>query len=84
VFPAQPHSLAGIFGPLLIEGDSTAPRELHQGVHLPTEVDIALPTPPAAQSDATKHDTLNVFADGVVADQTGHLGAIGPDGSGTR
>src|SRR5204862_7524855 len=54
VFPAQPHKTSSIYGPLLIEGNSTAPRALVQGVHLPTETEVALPTPPAAQSDATK------------------------------
>ena len=76
VFPAQPHVTSTIYGPLLIEGNSTAPRALVQGVRLPTETDVALPTPPAAESDATKHDTLNVFDDGYAAGATGHMGSI--------
>ena len=47
-----------------------------QGVHLPTEVDTSLPTPPTANTDATKVDTLNVFDDGNNAGDTGHLGSI--------
>ena len=79
VFPAQPHTTAGIYGPVFIEGNSTAPRALVQGVRLPSETDvplaIAFPPPPGA-SDATKLDTLNVFDDGNVSGDTGHMGAI--------
>jgi len=78
-FPAQQHYAGNVYGPLVIEGLSIAPRPLVPGVHLPTEVDVALPTPPGAQSDANKVDTLNVFDDGYPAGNTGHLGSISSD-----
>ena len=76
VFGAQPHLTAGLEGPLFIEGIDTAPRPLVPGVALPSEIDPALNAfnPPA--DNTYKLDTLNVFDDGQVAAQTGHLGSI--------
>ena len=76
VFTAQPHVTSGIAGPLFIEGNETAPRALVQGVALPTEVNPALNTYTPHADAQYKLDTLNVFDDGAVANQTGHLGSI--------
>ncbi|MGH2859326.1 MAG: hypothetical protein ACRDMJ_17785, partial [Solirubrobacteraceae bacterium] len=76
VFPAEPQTTSGIYGPLVIEGDETTPRSLVAAVILPSEIDAPLPPPPPAQSDSSKVDTLNVFDDGSAAPYDGHLGAI--------
>ena len=75
-FPAQAHEVSGIYGPLIIEGQSTANRPIIEAVELPTEVDGPLPTPPGSTDTGTPLNTLNVFNDGDPADETGHLGAI--------
>ncbi|MGH2928355.1 MAG: hypothetical protein ACRDL8_09145, partial [Solirubrobacteraceae bacterium] len=76
VFPAQPQTTSGIYGPLVIEGGEVTPRSLVAAVILPSEIDAPLPPPPPAQSDTGKVDTLNVFDDGSAAPYDGHLGAI--------
>ena len=76
VFPAQPHVVAAIYGPLIIDGNETTPRTLVEAVMLPSEIDTPLPAPPPSQSDTNKVDTLNVFDDGSAPGYTGHLGAI--------
>jgi hypothetical protein len=76
VFPAQPHVTTGIYGPLFIEGGEVSPRELVIGIRLPTEIDVALPNVASQQSNAPTLNTLNVFNDGSVSADTGHLGAI--------
>ena len=49
-----------------------------QGVALPSEINPALNTYTPHADAPYKLDTLNVFDDGAVADQTGHLGSISP------
>jgi Ca2+-binding RTX toxin-like protein len=77
-FPAQPHTLDQIQGPVLIEGNEIEDRALVPGVRLPTETDVPLPVPTEVNDLATATDTLNVYDDGSVSPETGTLGAV-PD-----
>ena len=68
----------GIFGPLIIEGNSTAPRALVQGVQLPTRDRRrrcrSLASPPTQRRDQDRH-AERLRRRQPVGD-TGHLGAI--------
>ena len=75
-FPAQPHALSPIRGPLIIEGSviEGKDRALRQAVILPTETDAPLPVLNIDTDESQQTDTLNVFNDGSVSDDDGHHG----------
>ncbi len=75
-FDAQPHTVAQLFGPLVLEGGKIAERPVTPGVKLPTETDIPLPLIVVAVNEEEQTDTLNVFNDGSVADDAGSLDLI--------
>ena len=71
VFPAQPHVVQNIFGPLVIEGGQIEDRALRQGIRLPTETDVPLPVLDIHVDETQTNDTLNVFNDGSVSAMPG-------------
>ncbi len=74
-FPAQPHLLNEIRGPLIIEG-STIPakdRTLSDVVMLPTELDGERPIVTVTADEDLNNDVLNVFADGSLSNDVGAL-----------
>gem|GEM_PF-4232680 len=75
-FPAQPHVVQNIFGPLVIEGGKIEDRTLRPGAKLPTETDVPLPVLTINVDESLQTDTLNVFNDGSVSADTGTLGPI--------
>jgi Ca2+-binding RTX toxin-like protein len=76
VFPAQPHTLNQMFGPIIIEGEQIIDRSLKPGVKLPTELDVPLPVPPPVFDLGQATDTLNIFNDGSVSNDTGVMGPL--------
>jgi Ca2+-binding RTX toxin-like protein len=48
-------------------------RSVHQGIGLPTELDVPLPVLVVASDPTQETDTLNVFSDGSIANDTGLL-----------
>jgi Ca2+-binding RTX toxin-like protein len=76
VFPAQPHTLSGIQGPLIIEGDQipNKDRSLRKPVELPTEIDTAPPAVVHPDHPELQTNTLNIFDDGSKANDTGVMG----------
>ena len=79
LFPAQPHVVQNIFGPLIVEGGQIEDRSLKQGVRLPTETDAPLPVLTIHVDETQTTDTLNIFNDGSVSADTGHLGLVTTD-----
>ncbi|MDX6411835.1 MAG: hypothetical protein QOE91_1351, partial [Gaiellaceae bacterium] len=79
VFPAQPHVVQNIFGPLIVEGGQIEDRALRQGIRLPTETDAPLPVLEIHVDETVTNDTLNVFNDGSVSADTGRLGLVTSD-----
>ncbi|MCW2999090.1 MAG: type secretion target repeat protein, partial [Solirubrobacterales bacterium] len=75
-FPAQPHVVADLAGPLVVEGGKIIDRPVINGVKLPSETDIDLPIVFVPVDESTQTDTLNVFNDGSVSDDTGSMGTI--------
>ena len=73
--PLQPHTLTNIRGKLIIEGGvpEGKSRELSAGITLPTETDGDLPVVDSVLDESQQTDTLNVFNDGSVQDDTGLL-----------
>ena len=78
VFPAQPHLLSSIQGPLIIEGDKipNKDRSIRPAIMLPTEVDVSLPVILHPDNPATQTNTLNVFNDGSTQNDIGTLGTL--------
>jgi Ca2+-binding RTX toxin-like protein len=75
-FSAQPHVMANVFGPLIIEGSQTKERTITPGVRLPTETDVSLPVLSISVDETQMTDTLNIFNDGSLANDTGGHGFI--------
>lgn len=71
----QPHTLSDIRGKLIIEGGTPdgKKRELTQGVMLPTETDGPLPLVNIELNEDEQTDTLNVFNDGSIQNDSGIL-----------
>ncbi|WP_261842146.1 LEPR-XLL domain-containing protein [Aliamphritea ceti] len=75
--PLQPHTLTDIRGKLIIEGgvpDGKA-RDLSKAVMLPTETDGELSIVNISLDETQQTDTLNVFNDGSIQNDTGVLTA---------
>ncbi|MBX2867971.1 MAG: hypothetical protein KTR18_04825 [Acidiferrobacterales bacterium] len=74
-FPAQPHLLQEVRGPLIIEGGTipTKDRSLTDVVMLPTELDGMRPVVTVDTDETLQNDVLNVFNDGSMIDQSGAL-----------
>ena len=85
VFPAQPHNTSQIAGPLIVEG-SLIPgkdRSIKPAVMLTSETDIPLPVLEIETDETEQIDTLNVYNDGSIANDTGThrlAGAIAQSG----
>ena len=75
--PLQPHTLTDIRGKLVIEGGvpDGKSRELSVAVMLPTETDGELPIVNISLDENQQTDTLNVFNDGSIQNDTGELTA---------
>ena len=74
VFPAQPHNSSQIAGPLIVEGSliEHKDRTLTTAVKLTNETDVALPPLEIAEDDDNAQiDTLNVYNDGSITNDTG-------------
>jgi Ca2+-binding RTX toxin-like protein len=70
-FPVSPHTLARLFGPLVVEGGDIVPRPLQTGVRLPTETDLEeLHDAIVHVDESLKTDTLNIYNDGTVSSGT--------------
>ena len=71
-FAAQPHLLTKIGGPLYLEGSTipTKDRTLTTQIFLPTESDTTRPSITVDVNEDEQTDTLNVFNDGSVEDNT--------------
>ncbi|MHB1562374.1 MAG: beta strand repeat-containing protein, partial [Isosphaeraceae bacterium] len=76
LYPAQPHMLSNIAGPLLAEGIAVTSRSFGPAVMLPSEIAVPLPAAPTGNDTGPPLNTLNVFNDGDPANQTGQLGAV--------
>ncbi len=80
VFPNQPHMTDSIYGPLIIDGSTTAARPLVEGVGLPGELDAPLPPPPAptltGPAGTARMATLNIFDDGQPIGDLGTMSAV--------
>jgi hypothetical protein len=81
-FPVQPHVVADVQGPLVIEGGVMPNRDrtIKTAVKLPTELDTALTLPSVQVDEAVKTDRLNVFNDGSLKADTGTHGAASANG----
>ena len=79
-FPAQPHTLAQINGPLVIDGATEAGQpSLVSALGLPYETNntpVSEPTGGAGQSQSAGADILQVYADGSANNLTGSLTTI--------
>ncbi|MGI2027111.1 LEPR-XLL domain-containing protein [Endozoicomonas acroporae] len=73
--PLQPHTLSDIRGKLIIEGGTPdgKKRELTRAVMLPTEIDGPLPLVNIELNEDEQTDTLNVFNDGSIQNDSGML-----------
>jgi Ca2+-binding RTX toxin-like protein len=80
-FPAQPHVLDEIRGPLIIEGGfiPNKDRSLTDVVMLPTEKDGERPIIQIEIDEDLQNDVLNVFADGSVSNDQGMLRPFADD-----
>ncbi|WP_315980888.1 hypothetical protein [Aliamphritea spongicola] len=75
--PLQPHTLTDIRGKLIIEGGvpDGKSRDLAKAVMLPTETDGELPIVNISLDETQQTDTLNIFNDGSIENDTGALSA---------
>ncbi|MBD2516808.1 DUF4347 domain-containing protein [Nostoc sp. FACHB-973] len=80
-FPAQPHLLSNLRGPLeVIGGTTTVNRSLNPAVILPKELNAPLLEIGAQPPEEQQIDTLNIFDDSSQEDKTGVLTATNLSG----
>ncbi|WP_293776173.1 hypothetical protein [uncultured Oxalicibacterium sp.] len=77
-YPQQQHVVAKIKGSLFIEGSNIEGRDrsLRQAVMLPGETDTALPQVNNVSNESTNTDSLIIYNDGSVSNDTGKLGKV--------
>ena len=85
-FPAQPHLLNEIRGPLIIEGSPipAKDRSLSDVLMLPNEIDGDRPLVVIEADEGTQNDVLNVFADGSISNDVGLLKQFSASETGIR
>ena len=86
-FPAEPHRLDLIAGPLVIDGGAGSGRELKAAVMLPTERDPGPLDITTIDEEAEQNDRVNLFNDGSLIADTGRMyndanGILNVDGLG--
>ena len=75
-FPAQQHTTSKVFGPLLIDGGVTEPREIRKAVMLPTESDPGPIALNITTDETEQNDKVIIRNDGSPVDDIGFMRVV--------